>query len=57
MISLYEMMFYSIANYGEKPNQSYKLTNPKTEWDKMDDSNILAVKDIKNYNSSNMSAK
>lgn len=58
MISLYEMFFYSIANWGEKTPRSVFSVDIDRKWPVMNDSNIFTRDEgIPTFNSENTKAE
>lgn len=52
MVSLYEMFFYSISNWGEKTPRAVFIADDNRKWPVMKDSNLL-IRDegIETFNS------
>ena len=58
MVSLYEMFFYAVHDWGEKTSRAVYDTSGTKDWSVMKDSNILSRDEgIQTYNSENSKAK
>jgi len=58
MISLYEMFFYAISNWGEKTPRSVFSVDGDNKWPIMKDSNVFTRNEgIQTFNSENIKAE